>query len=241
MHFRLLTSLLLLCTCAAFAAPSSAENPPTGRYLRTGGSGSLTIRRDNAGKLHFAIETVGANCHTCSLDGSVEHGTGTALGDSPDGNCRVALRPAADGSVPVAPLTRDSCRNFCGMRASFDGDYRVPPAGCSDSGRRSRREAALRGYRAGDYRAAADGLSALLLQCKVYMDWIEQDRLRNDLALAQYHRGDAAACLKTLQDTEAGRVANEDALRDNLPPCDVDNYLSLARATWHNQALCRAR
>lgn len=239
MHCRLLTSLLLLCTAAAWAAPSSSDSPPPGRYLRSGGNGSLTIQRDRTGTLHFAIESVGANCHTCSLDGTVEHGTGIAIGDTDNDTCRVTLRPAGNGAIPVAAETADSCRNFCGMRASFDGDYRIPPAGCSDNDRRARRAAALRGYRAGSYRAAADGLSALLQQCNRYMDGIERDWLRNDLALAQYHQGNADACLKTLQDTEAGRVADENALRDTLPPCDFDNVRKLAHATWHNQALCR--
>lgn len=234
MSFRWLIPLLL-CLLPTYALAGEAGNPPPGRYLRSGGV--LTVKRAPDGTLHFSIETVGANCHSCALDGTVTHGIGTVAGDSPDETCRIRLNTQGD-TVEVQPLTASGCRNDCGMRASFDGDYHLPSAACTESGRRAGREAALRSYRARNYRAAAGAYAAQLGQCAPFMDWIEQDRLRNDLALAQFHAGDATACLKTLDATEAGGVRDEDALREHLPPCDFDTYLKVARATWHNRALC---
>lgn len=75
------------------------------------------------------------------------------------------------------------------------------------------------------------------------MSWIEVDKARNDLALSQYHDGKYAQCLDTLNETIAGKVKNEKELQlgaagQSLPPCDFDNYIDVARSTWHNKTLC---
>jgi hypothetical protein len=75
------------------------------------------------------------------------------------------------------------------------------------------------------------------------MNWIEIDQVRNDLALAQYHSGEFQQCLTTLNDTLAGTVKDEVELKSGngnvyLPPCDFDNYIGVAKATWFNKALC---
>lgn len=75
------------------------------------------------------------------------------------------------------------------------------------------------------------------------MNWIEIDQVRNDLALAQYHSGEFQQCLITLSNTLAGTVKDEDELRAgngnvSLSPCDFDNYIGVAKATWFNKSLC---
>jgi hypothetical protein len=75
------------------------------------------------------------------------------------------------------------------------------------------------------------------------MGWIEVDTVRNDLALSQYHSGDFAQCLSTLNETYAGKAKDEEGLRSGdsgvyLPPCDFDNYIDVAKSTWYNTGLC---
>ncbi len=75
------------------------------------------------------------------------------------------------------------------------------------------------------------------------MGWIEIDQVRNDLALAQYHNGEFQQCLATLNTTLAAKVKNEEELKAGnggvyLPPCDLDNYIGVAKATWFNKTLC---
>lgn len=43
------------------------------------------------------------------------------------------------------------------------------------------------------------------------------------------------ACQATLATTRAGAEGEADF---SLPPCDHDNYIAVAKATWHNQRLC---
>ena len=75
------------------------------------------------------------------------------------------------------------------------------------------------------------------------MSWIELDQARNDLALSQYHSGEFSQCSKTLGTTLAAEFKDEVQLKAGgpriyLPPCDFDNYIAVARATWFNKALC---
>ena len=90
---------------------------------------------------------------------------------------------------------------------------------------------------------AANKLQALTEQCRPFMNRIEIDQVRNDLALAQYHNGNFSQCLQTLNATLAADVKDEDELKSGkgniyLPPCDFDNYINVAKSTWFNKALC---
>lgn len=234
-------ALALALLTAAQAGP--AEIPP-GRYVLEGDSGALNIRLGKQG-LRFAIESTGGNCHSCSVKGVIVGTVGRAdnwAEDGSDSNCRIAFA-ASDGTISVNAITPSECRNYCGARASFDGSYRTPPAACTGSARKAKREQFRRAYRSQRYAEATARLQGLLAQCAQFMGWIERDQVRNDLALAQYHQGEARECLATLGETLAAKVSNEKELQEGvgdiyLPPCDFDNYAGVAKATWFNKALC---
>jgi hypothetical protein len=233
----LVVSVLLLGNPLLASDVSNAPVAP-GRYVSVGDWGTLVVKKGGDGKTRFEIESIGGNCHVCSLSGVLKGQTGIADYDfPPDGleKCRVRLQPAGSG-VNVAPITGEACRYFCGMRAGFKGLYKLPPASCASKQQQVRRAEFLSLYRAKKFAKAKDVLSGLLTECADFIDWIEIDKVRNDLALAQYHAGDAAACLGTLAETRAGMAKDEADL--GLPPCDHDNYIGTAKATWHNQKLC---
>jgi hypothetical protein len=75
------------------------------------------------------------------------------------------------------------------------------------------------------------------------MHWIEIDKVRNDIALSQYNSGNFDQCIDTLNETLVRNVKSEEELKAGnsdvyLPPCDLDNYIEIARSTWYNKALC---
>ena len=179
-----------------FAASASAEAAPTeilpGEYVRDGGSGTLTIRKDEQNRRIFEIESIGGNCHSCGVSGEIRGATGHVdswARDGSDSKCEISFS-AGRSAVDVSPISQDGCRAYCGARAGFDGTYRVPSATCTSAGRRAQRDQSLRLYRSRRFSDAANKLQALTEQCRSFMSWIEMDQVRNDLALAQYHNGD---------------------------------------------------
>ncbi|ATF35093.1 hypothetical protein CO709_17870 [Burkholderia thailandensis] len=219
------------------SVPAIAAGPAVdaGRYLYVeGGSahGVLTVK-GNA----FNIETIGGNCHTCALSGTFDGRVGIARDG--DNVCRIAVS-GGHGVVRLDTSGSDACRDFCGMRASFDGEYRRPSAACADRARSVRTERSHKQYAAHDYDGARATLKSLLAECSGFMDWIELDRAKSDLALTEYHRGDRAQCVAVLSDTLAYRAQQDHSEAFGLPPCDADNYKPTGDAILHNLALCRA-
>lgn len=234
---KVLVSLWLVSAYATDAVP-------LGEYVLTGDRGRLKIERRD-GKEIFSIDSMGGNCHTCDLSGRLSGTTAETVDEVPsNGNtvCRIRMNPSPDGGqITVEPLTEEACRQYCGMRAGFNGVYRKPQGRCTKPGQRNARDAFIRNYRAKRFNEAVAVLRPVLEQCSEFLDWIEVDRVRNDLALAYLRTGNTEQCVETLRVTTAFEYADEKALRKELPPCDFDNYLPTAQATWHNMRLCGAQ
>ena len=220
----------------ALAADPSTPTLEVGRYVSDGDWGTLQIKR--VGKTTtFEIDAMGGNCHVCSLSGVVQANVGVVQDESvtnPAEQCKVSFK-TTDGGWLVEPQTNEACRNYCGMRATFEGVYNVAPTQCLPKQQQSTRNQFLALYKAKQFAQARDMLAGLLSQCSRFINWIAIDQIRNDLALAQYHAGDSNACLQTLAATRAGLEKESEFW---LPPCDHDNYIATAKATWHNQKLC---
>jgi hypothetical protein len=224
----------------SFAAPASAEASasapgavPSGEYvlIQQFEVGSLQVSGSG-----FSIETVGGNCHVCSIDGLLSGNEGFAGEGETACHFKTTVGP---GSVRIeTPEDSEGCRTYCGMRASFNGEYRMLPAACTDKARASRLEQARLAYREREYAKARTDLRALISDCGQFTDWITLDRERNELALAELRAGDAAQCLKVLAQTRVAGADDEAGL--DLSPCDKDAYLDVAKSTWHNRKLCKA-
>jgi hypothetical protein len=239
-------NFLPLVFLIVMAAPASAEsekiNP--GQYVSDGSYGSLVIQKDKEGKLTFDIESVGGNCHMCGVSGVIVDGVGRADDgtDEEDSKCLISFS-AKNSEIAVEPITGEKCRYYCGARASFDGTYSIPPTACTRANRQAQRDRFLVLYQSRQYSQAADMLESLITQCQKFMGWIEIDKVRSDLALAQYHNHQPEQCLKTLNDTLVAEVEDEEELKSGekdvyLPPCDFDNYIATAKTIWFNKALC---
>ena len=239
-RFALIIVGMLIGTGIGYAA----DTVPPGEYVLTGDWGRLKVEQRN-GKKIFSIDSMGGNCHTCGLSGRLVGTTAETVVDDPSNGdmvCRIRVKPSPDGrQITVEPLTEEACRQFCGMRAGFDGVYRKPQGRCTKAGQRNARDTFARNYRAKRFNEAVAVLRPVLEQCNDFLDWIEVDRVRNDLALAYLHAGNSEQCAETLRNTRAFEYADEEALRGGLPPCDFDNYIPTAKATWHNMRLCGAK
>jgi hypothetical protein len=237
---RLLVAALLLFATSTIAAEKESAVISPGQYIRSGDSGTLKIRRGDAAKLIFEIESIGGNCHSCSVSGTISGKLGQAdswAANGSDSNCRITFeRHGAE--LQISSATPEECRAYCGARADFEGNYKSAPALCIRSSQQNIRNKFLKLYRLRDYANAIKILEPLLSQCSEFVNWIEIDNIRNDLALAQFHSGNPEACLKTLAATRAASYASEENLKDEFPPCDFDNYVNVAKAAWYNKSLC---
>ena len=224
------------------SSAATAQTIAPGEYIRPGDTGSLKIER-RSGQSWFSLKTSGTNGHGCDVSGRMIGNIAEYVGEFSDElgqPCRLRLTPSGDGTrIDVQTVTEEACRTFCGARASLDGDFRRPPKSCTRLAQRETRNRFSALYRSNRYHEASAELAPLLEVCEEYIDWVETDRIRNDLALAYLHGGSPEQCLKTLAKTAAVSDESEPSLQERLPPTDFETYLPVARATWHNMRLCK--
>lgn len=221
---------LLLGASLATAQTAPTATPPAGEYIYQGGSGALRVKSDG----RFDITTIGANAHTCALDGAIVRGKARI----DDTSCVVSFAVSAD-KVQVSTNGSEQCRESCGMRASFDGTYTRPTPGCTDKAVANARKTFKRLYDTRDYAVAQTTLAPVLSDCDKTLDWITKGWIRNDLALTQFKLNDRAACLKTLQPLAEDAARTDDGIKENYPPADAEIFLPVVRATRTNLKLCR--
>lgn len=212
---------------AGTAAAQSAA-PAPGTYVYEGGAGTLEIRPDG----RFKIDTVGANFHTCNLEGRIAQGRGQVAQSS----CVLSFTPGKDG-LTVGTNQSDQCQESCGMRATFVGDYIRPAPACMPTTVSTTRKAFKRQYNAKQYAQAQDTLAPVLSQCEKTLSWLDEAWIRNDLALARLRAGDKVACRTTLSPIAEIASSGSDQW-DGPPPPDAEEWLRVVRATRTNLKLC---
>lgn len=220
---------------------AQSDDRLVGTYIRAGDSGILRIEHQDSNVTTFSIDSVGGNCHTCALTGSMTGNVGETdrVADSTtESVCRLSFFQQGD-SVTLSPITEDACRDYCGARASFAGRYKKLRQGCFAEARRLRYALANRQYKAKRFQKSEATLNALLAECREFMYYTEVDRVKNDIALSQLHQGRPDNCLKTLASTVAAKFNGDDELREGMSPCDFDQYHAIARSTWFNKAVCQ--
>lgn len=213
------------------AASAAQAQVPDGEYISQYGRSSLSVA--NGG---FDITSVGANGHTCGLNGAFKNGVGV-VDEGPDA-CRISFRKRGDG-YEVTPLTVQNCRTWCGARASFDGLYLKPAPGCTDAAREATQKAFKAAYDAKQYARAAPLLTRMLKDCAATLSAQESATTRNDIAITHYHLGQKAACLKVLAPLAKEAAKSDEDLKDDYPPSDWADYQPVVKATRTNLALCR--
>ena len=227
-----LAAIFALVTAPALAA----DAPAPGGYIAVGGSGNLTIQRDGA----VSLSTLGANGHTCSLDGGLKGWTiQSGSGGDPNDLCVIGVKRIAPDGLRLTPADGDACRAYCGARATMDGDFYLPPKGCADAERDATRKAFKALYDSKRYAEALAKLAPLPKRCEAQIGWLEMDWILNDLALTHYRAGDPASCLADLKPMAKDIASTDDDLRDVYPPSDFESVYPAIKAARANAKLCK--
>jgi hypothetical protein len=237
-HFLFMALLLVIAIPAAVFSQQAA--PPPGEYITENGWGNLIIKSGRAGTSGFAIMSIGANAHTCDLEGEIRNGRAVLEADQKNVKpCIVTFRQKGN-DVDVAVATFDECRGYCGARAGFDGLYMKPAKGCESDSIRKSRAAFKRLYDKKAYAEARTELKPVLDGCKKTLYWIEEGRIRNDLAITEYRLGNTAACRQILESLADDAAKTDEDLRGNYPPSDAESYMPVIKAARTNLKLCGA-
>jgi len=215
---------------SANLASAQLSTPAQGEYVTTDASwGTLEVQA--RGK--FRIETIGSNGHICALDGVITNGKSKLENSA----CQVSFE-AEGKDVNVLLNDHSACRDFCGMRAWFEGLYRKPPPLCVSKNIEASRKKFKKEYVAKNYSAALATIEPVATQCKQFLYWITSGWILNDLALTQFKLGDRAGCIRTLQGLAPDAALSDEEVKGNYPPTDADNYLPVVQATRTNLRLC---
>lgn len=229
----------IFLVCLLGAGPVHAAGPSPGHYLAEGGRGDLEIKPAGDKSLRFRLTATGENGHGCDLRGTIKDGR-AVLPTGNEGKACTVVFSAAPGSVHVESIDNSgACRDFCGARAWFDGTY-LFAARCTRAAKSAARQRFGALYRAGSYARALAELAPVLDECRTVLHWMDAARLRNDIAITQYHLGQLSECRNTLAPVLEYAEGGERQLRNALPPADFERFLPVAKAAWHNASLCQA-
>jgi len=232
MHFVPLT---WLAVCALTLAQMAAAAPM--EYGTEAGWGHMLLDRSSGS---VSIDVVGTNGHTCDVGARL---TGPHLDRAEVQSCRFQLQTKAQGriAVVVEDDARDACREHCGARAWFEGDYLPLAAACTRTGLDRQQGEALRAYRGKRYVVAFQLWSQRLAACEKTMTWAEVWRWRNDAAIAASHAGRAADC-RQLSQAVLADVAAVTLQGETEPftfaPSDAETARPLIAAARHNLTRC---
>ncbi|MGB7192464.1 MAG: hypothetical protein WBD81_03330 [Collimonas pratensis] len=214
--------------------------PSIGNYITEGGWGNLSIQQKKPEGIVFEIHSFGANAHSCQLEGEIRNGRATLESSDKEKPCLIDFQPSSRG-VNVVPQTLQECREYCGMRAGFDGLYLKPVRGCENIDRQATKDKFKHLYDGKNYRDARLTIETLLNSCSTTLGQYELGAIRNDLAITQYHLGDFSGCLNTLEPyAKDAAIAANDAVKD-YPPADAEAYSGILDAARTNIKLCHRK
>lgn len=141
MFRRMILASLVLLSLSSWGPALGDPSPPEpiavipGYYMAPEGAGILKIEKDG----NFSINSSGSNSHSCELSGTIDKNSqaliDTDIEDPIDGKsyCKIVFSKTSKGYlVTVDRTTFYSCRSFCGMHASFDGDYEFADPICKN-------------------------------------------------------------------------------------------------------------
>jgi hypothetical protein len=213
----------------ALVALLLAADPKPGTWVMEGGFGTAVLSRG-----HFTIETVGANAHSCSLAGTWSGDKGMVSDEGLPCEVRFTMNGEA---MEISAVSEEACRAWCGARARFTGTYVLPPKSCAANAVKQTRATFKKQYAQKHWAEAVATLAPLLSACSNVLDRFDAGWVRNDLAIAQHHAGDDAACLMTLMPLGAFRDDSGDDLA-GAEPAFEELIKKLALATRTNAKLC---
>jgi hypothetical protein len=230
----------VLTTLLVVAGSLQAANAvcPSGEYQTGGGWGVLKIASDSAGTPMVSMDTIGANGHVCNLEGKLVGDRGIIDASESKNACFVRLVQEGDAIKVISG--DESCRNYCGMRAGFEGIYFKPASGCELGAIKKTRAEFKRRYDRKQYRQALALLGPVPTRCEKTLDRMESPDIANDIAITQYKLGMRDACLKTLEPMSKDAARKDDEILADYPPADGIARVESVKAARTNLRLCRS-
>ncbi len=241
-HFPLAAGTLVATIATALfslsaGAQATAPALKPGEYISERNWGQLVLKPGKGATLLFAIDAVGGNGHTCSLEGELRGGRATMESADEKDPCIVTMTSTPAG-IEVKGSKSGSCRYYCGMRASFEATYFQPAPACRTKAIATTRNTFKRLYDAKKFAEARATLVPLLSDCTRSLYWLDEGRIRNDLAVTLHKLGDLAGCLDVLAPLGGDASASDAQLQEGYPPTDLESVMPIVRSTRTNLKLC---
>ena len=240
------TSIVIIATtlCSLNAAAQAvAPTLKPGEYISEQNRGQLVLKPGKGAALSFAIESVGDNGHTCSLEGELQverelrRGRAKLEAAEEKTPCVVNMT-ATPAGIEVKGSESGSCSFYCGMRAAFDATYFQPAPACREKAVTATRTSFKRLYDGKKFSEAQALLEPLLKDCKRSLYWLDEGRIRNDLAVTLHKLGNLAGCRDVLKPlSEDARLSNTQ-LQESYAPTDLESVMPIVRSTRTNLKLC---
>ncbi len=241
-HNGIAALVLTFLSSLAFSPLSLAQNNSTavapGEYVGEGGKAYLTLKSGKSGSLNFEISSLGDNGHTCSLEGQLRNGRAQLEGIDEKTPCIVTMKMTPTG-IDVKDSSGGACQTYCGVRATFEMIYFQPIPACLSAAVSNTRKQFKTRYDSKQFLEARALLEPLLKDCKRSLDWIEDARIRNDLAVTLHKLGEMAECRNVLQPLAEDAAMTDKKVRESYPPLEAGLYLPVVRATRTNLRLCK--
>ena len=228
----IIAGLIVTASMQAYAQ----SNIQPGIYISEGGYGTLNVTKDKSGDVKFDIGAMGANGHSCGIEGTVLKNV-AIVGTEPEDKCIVKFKTTPNG-INVEPAS-DECRGYCGMRASFDGEYLKVASSCLPANIEKSRKEFKKLYTAKKYDEALTKLEPVLNDCSKTLYWIDTGWIRNDLAVTYAKLEKFDECGKVLAPLKEDAKLNKDELE--YPPLESETYWPIIKATKTNLKLCKIK
>lgn len=218
----------------SFSSSVAVSEIMDGRYLGAGSDSDIVIETDGEGRQRFLMNVLGANGHMCVDVAGTIIGNQGLVDDEEDlglGVCELDFQQNRH-ILDITAKDYEGCRQYCGMRATLEGSYRMPPQNCTFNAMTAQRYEFKKLYDEKQYGDAEAILNRLLSQCDFYLDFVQRDAIRNDLALTLYHQGEPQRCLEVL----SSAVTMDPNIY--LPPLEQEMYEDTEKAIRFNWGLC---
>ena len=205
-------------------------------YILEGGHGSLSLKKNENGRISFSLYSRGANGHECGIDGEIQETLAHVAGIVEGRPCLIKFQPTSKGIAVSAES--EGCQDFCGVRAGISGEYLTTTKDCTTDAVLKSRQKFKTLFDSKAFHQAKATLAPLISACEDTLNFIESTWMRNDLALTNYRLKDYNECMRILAPVADIAVEYEGVEATELRS-DLQELLPVMKATLTNLKHCK--
>jgi hypothetical protein len=224
-------------------AEAFAIDIPVGNYQEVGNpEASVTVSKSNGNTL-IKGNIVTYKFNICEFEGTIKDGSDVLEFPPADGTCDLRVTRTKDGfnmeSIEKADCTRFECGN------TIDPSFVAVKEQCFEKRVSKKRTEFKKLFDKKKFAEAKSILEPIVQECDGFVGLDEFRWIANDLALAQFHIGDAKGCLKTLEPmqnlVDQLHSGSPEAGNGFAPKSVAKSRLRLFKAIETNMKLCKAQ